>query len=252
MISRCLLSSRTSAASVLRQRGMASAAADPPKFDAEMVAIYSRLAEQHRHPKGPWPLMTDTVAAIAGGKDAAVKVLDLASGPGEPAKVRSRCYGTSTPSAYTLGANTHSQSIAKWMPNSIVIASDVSEDMISKHEQYLEGVPNVTSLLASAEDLSAVPSDSQDIVTCCYGYMFPADKDKALEESYRVLKPGGSLVATTWDRVDMVAITGDIMEAVLGERPPPPPLNPMSLSEPGLFEGMVTKAGFKDIEISKR
>ena len=77
---------------------------------------------------------------------------------------------------------------------------------------------------------------------------FPADKDKALEETYRVLKPGGSLIATTWNRVDMVSITGDIMEAVLGERPPPPPLNPMALSEPGLFEGMVKKAGFTVID----
>lgn len=68
------------------------------------------------------------------------------------------------------------------MPNSTVIASDVAEDMIAKHETYLGGVPNVTSLLASAEDLSAVPSNSQDFVTCCYGYMFPSDKDKAVEE----------------------------------------------------------------------
>ena len=78
MISRTLLNSRASASASakLLHRGLSSTAADPPKFDAEMVAIYSRLAEQHRHPKGPWPLMTDKVAEIAGGEDASVKILD--------------------------------------------------------------------------------------------------------------------------------------------------------------------------------
>ena len=34
-----------------------------------------------------------------------------------------------------------------------------------------------------------------DVITCCYGYMFCEDKLKALQESYRVLKTGGMLVA---------------------------------------------------------
>ena len=55
----------------------------------------------------------------------------------------------------------------------------------------MKDVPNVTPLLANAEDLSTIDDNSMDIVTCCYGYMFPADKDKALEETFRVLKPGG-------------------------------------------------------------
>lgn len=62
----------------------------------------------------------------------------------------------------------------------------------------------MTPLLANAEDLSTIDDNSMDIVTCCYGYMFPADKDKALEETFRVLKPGGTLIATTWDKVDMI------------------------------------------------
>ena len=37
------------------------------------------------------------------------------------------------------------------------------------------------------------------VVTCCYGYMFPTEKETALAETLRVLKPGGTLVATTWD-----------------------------------------------------
>ncbi|GMI14087.1 hypothetical protein TrVE_jg2963 [Triparma verrucosa] len=210
----------------LVSRSFSSSKEDPPKFDAEMVAVYMKIAEQHTHPKGPWPLMTKAVSEKVG--DAPFKMLDIASGMGEPAR-----------------------SIGLALPKGEIIASDVSEDMIVKAEASLKDVPNVTPLLANAEDLSTIDDNSMDIVTCCYGYMFPADKDKALEETFRVLKPGGTLIATTWDRVDMISIAGDIMEAILGHRPPPPPLNPMALSEDGLFESMVVKAGFQNVITEK-
>ena len=60
----------------------------------------------------------------------------------------------------------------------------------------------------------------------------------------------GMLVATTWDRVDILKICKDVMTSVLGFEPPPPPLNPMSLSEPGLFNKMLQDAGFKDVSQS--
>ena len=78
--------------------------------------------------------------------------------------------------------------------------------------------------------------------------MFPADKDAALAETFRVLKPGGMMVATTWDRVNFFPLIKGIMTHVAGEEPPPPPQNPMSLSADGLFLEMVEKAGFSSIE----
>jgi hypothetical protein len=65
-----------------------------------------------------------------------------------------------------------------------------------------------------------------------------------------VLRPGGVLVATTWDRMDMMRLMSDVMTAVLDAPPPPPPVDPMSLSAPGLFEGMVRDAGFGDVACS--
>ena len=50
---------------------------------------------------------------------------------------------------------------------------------------------------------------------------------------------GGLLVATTWDRLDTLSLMKDIMESVLGFPPPPPEMNPMALSQEGLFHQMV-------------
>lgn len=158
------------------------------------------------------------------GSDASPVILDLASGPGEPAAT-----------------------IAAALPKSKVIATDISEDMVSAAAKNTKPLSNVTVSVADAQDLVGHANASVDVITCCYGYMFPTDKARALGETHRVLKPGGLLVATTWDRVDILKISRDIMTAVLGQAPPPPPLNPMALSEEGLFRKLVIDAGFTNV-----
>ena len=60
-------------------------------FDQEGAKIYSFLAEQHRHEKGPWTMILDKVVAHTNGiSNERVKILDLASGPGEPAATMAR------------------------------------------------------------------------------------------------------------------------------------------------------------------
>lgn len=201
-----------------------SSAATAPKFDAEIAEVYNKMSHNHRHPFGPWKKMRDVVISRT-PPGVSSTILDLASGPGEP------------------GAT-----IAAALPSARVIATDVSEDMVSAAIEANKHLPNFTARVADAQDLSAFHDGSVDIATCCYGYMFPTDKSLALKETYRVLKPGGVLVATTWDRMDLLSISCDVMEAVLGEPPPTHPLNPMSLSEPGLFEKLVLDAGFTGVE----
>ena len=60
-------------------------------FDPEGAKIYKLLSEQHRHEKGPWKKMLEKVVAHTNGtceKD--IMILDLASGPGEPATTIAR------------------------------------------------------------------------------------------------------------------------------------------------------------------
>ena len=60
-------------------------------FDQEGSKIYTILAEQHRHEKGPWTMMLDKVVAHTNEiSNEGVTILDLASGPGEPAATMAR------------------------------------------------------------------------------------------------------------------------------------------------------------------
>ena len=169
--------------------------------------------------------MLDEVLKVAKGGD---KVVDVASGMGEPALT-----------------------IAKALPDTTVVSTDFSEEMVSKAGVAAADVPNMTSIWMDAQDMKDFEDSSVDIVTCCYGYMFPEDKVKALQETRRILKDDGVLIATTWDNVEILKISRDIMTEVLGSAPPPPPLNPMSLSEPGLFESLIVEAGFDKSKIAQ-
>ena len=128
---------------------------------------------QHTHPNGPWAKM---LAAVKAGlpADGSGTVLDLATGPGEPANM-----------------------IARKLPYAFVTASDLSEDMVAAAKKRMDGLPNVELVVA---DMAELPFEdgSFDVVTSCYGFMFPEDKKKACSEALRVLKPGGTLIATYW------------------------------------------------------
>lgn len=202
----------------------------PPKFDAEMAHLYQRIAENHYHENGPWNLMLKAfqdhkTLSQEEEEDQSFRLLDLASGHGEPC---------------TLFAKTY--------PNAHLISTDFSNDMVELAKERTQHLSNVSVEQADMQDLR-FESNSLDVITCSYGFMFPPDKDKAIAEAYRVLKPGGILIATTWNQLPLMALVGDIMAKVLklDQRPPPPPLNPMSLSEPHLFESMLEQGGFEQI-----
>ena len=189
-------------------------------FDGEASMLYSKLAEQHRHKNGPWNMMLEKIKSLNLPLNS--KVVDVASGPGEP--------------ACTIASN---------ITSITVFSTDVAPAMHKIAACKAINIPNLKAMISDAEDLSAFDNDSIDVVTCCYGYMFPEDKEKALREAYRILKPRGVLIATYWRELSMMELMGDIMTAVLKKQPPTPTSDPLSLRESGLFENIVKNAGFK-------
>jgi SAM-dependent methyltransferase len=120
--------------------------------------------------------------------------------------------------------------------------------MLEKAKNRCASQNNVEYSLLDMQDMSQFDDVTFDMATACYAYMFPEDKQLAIKETYRILKPGGCLIATYWLDLPSIRLCGAVMREVLGSPPPPPPINPMSLSAPGLFDDMLTKAGFQDLE----
>jgi SAM-dependent methyltransferase len=101
-----------------------------------------------------------------------------------------------------------------------------------------------------AEDLD-LPDAEFDTVLCQFGLMFFPQPGDALREMHRVLRPGGTLGVAVWSVPERVGIflvsriVGPALPPVEGEALP----SPMSMGEPGLVEGLVADAGFRDIAV---
>lgn len=107
------------------------------------------------------------------------RVLDIATGPGVAAFIAAEIVG----------------------PDGLVTATDISERMVEAAGEEAErrGVTNMAFERMDAEELT-LPDASVDAALCVLGLMFPADPQRAIEEMYRVLKPGGRVAVCVWGR----------------------------------------------------
>ena len=116
-----------------------------------------------------------------------LKVLDLASGPGDPAIA-----------------------IAQALPQAQVTATDLAPKMCELAAQRAKklALTNFTAQPADAQDLQGFAGSSFDLVTCQYAIFALPDCDSALREVLRVLKPGGMFMATCWgEDADMMNVS---------------------------------------------
>ena len=90
-----------------------------PQFDEAMAKAYNIVAENHRHKDGPWSRMRDKVVDAVAGRSGCT-ILDLASGPGEPAAT-----------------------IAEALPGARVLATDVAEPMVAAATNATSHLSNV-------------------------------------------------------------------------------------------------------------
>lgn len=121
--------------------------------------------------------LTERMLDLA-GVGAGMRVLDVASGRGEPA----------IPAARRVGRTGQ------------VVGVEPSEDVLqlARERAAREGVTNLELRLGDAETLPGVPGASFDVVTLRWGLMYFAEPVKALIHAARALKPDGLLVAALW------------------------------------------------------
>jgi len=157
-------------------------------------------------------------------------VLDVATGTGLVAIEAAKRIGP-------RGSVLATDFVPEWEPH---VAAEVSAS----------GVTNVRFAAMSAEAL-AVPDATFDMVYCQFGLMFVPEPLAALREMRRVLRPEGRLAIAVWGVPEKVGVFL-IPRIVAPALPPPvgePPPSPMGMGVPGLVEGLVIEAGFRDIAV---
>jgi SAM-dependent methyltransferase len=160
-----------------------------------------------------------------------LRVLDLASGSGDPAIALAGAVGCAGQ----------------------VVATDSSHDMLALAEENCRdrGLENVSFQLADAQDLP-FPDESFDRVTSKLGVMYFVDCTQALGEIRRVLKPGGRIALLAWGRPDISPyIQAGLGPALERAQLPPPPAGapqPFRFAEPGSLSAELKLAGFQQIE----
>jgi SAM-dependent methyltransferase len=158
------------------------------------------------------------------------RVLDMATGIGEPAMTAARWVG----------------------PSGAVVAIDQAPQMLAVARERMQaaGIRTVEFIESDAETV-ALPLDSFDAVVCRWGLMFFQDPVDTLARLRASLVPGGWLAAAIWgppERVPMIALPFTALASELGQPPMPPPgPSPFALAEPTKLEQVVRDAGFAEV-----
>ena len=188
-----------------------------------------------------WPIfegaaqhVSDRLVELA-GVQAGSRVLDIATGNGEPAVTAARRVG----------------------PAGRVVATDQSPGMlaIARERAATLGLANLNFYESDGEAL-AVSERDFDAVVCRWGFMFMPDIDRALKGIRGRMKAGARFATAVWstaDKVPMITLGADLVRKLAGLPPPPPTqLEPLRLADTSILRRALEGAGFTDIVIERR
>lgn len=163
------------------------------------------------------------------------KVLDIATGIGEPALT----------AANQVGKSGH------------ILATDISPQMLSfaKQRAISLGLQDVIEFKEGDAETIDLPPSTFDAAVCRWGLMFMPDPKAALSNIYQSLVNGGHFAAAVWASPDKVPFIFVPMNTVLKETNSPPPPSgtpgPFSLSDQNSLKNFFVSSGFIDPAIER-
>ena len=170
------------------------------------------------------PVRTELIERLAPVKGE--RILDLGTGPGEP-------------------AITIAQRIA---PSGHVVGVDISENMVSIAERNAraQGASNAEFRVMDCSAL-AFEDDVFDAAVSCFGFQIFTDPEKAAQETHRVLRTHGRIAAGVWSTGDKVPFLHAIMGPMLEHAEPDENgylPTPYEIGGPGEMVAFLRSAGF--------
>lgn len=132
-------------------------------------------------------------------------------------------------------------------------AIDFSQGMLDWFNREIEkqGIANITTHLMDGQHLEFGDNEF-DKAFSIFGLMFFPDRAQGFRELYRVLKPGGAAVVTSWAPISQSAGQGLMFSAMAAAFPKKPESNSqttLNLEDPENFKREMVAAGFSEVSI---
>ena len=190
---------------------------------------WGRRADQLR--RATMPVSTWMVDAL--GPQPGDTLLELAAGPGDTGFLAAELI----------------------LPGGTLICSDFVPEMLTVAQERAAalGLTNVRFKQIDAETSIDVEAASIDGVLCRWGYMLMAEPLTALQETRRVLRPGGRVALAAWDGPEANPWSAlparELIRRGLEERPEPGAPGQFAWAAEGTIAERLEEAGFVDYEV---
>ncbi|HEU5292896.1 MAG TPA: methyltransferase domain-containing protein [Cyclobacteriaceae bacterium] len=132
---------------------------------------------------------------------------------------------------------------------SILIASDLSPEMLAIAKENLKE-SNIDWRIINAQELP-FDDNSIDLIVCSFGYMFVNDRTKAFAEAFKVLRPGGTLLLSTWGKLEdneASYVFRKTVKKYFGDSLPESYKLPFSMNDPEPIVEGLRQAGFSKVK----
>ena len=148
------------------------------------------------------------------------------------------------------GTGVLTRELASRLPPTHVVGLDCNEGMLAMARKR---APGVEWRLAAAESLPYV-DQSFTIVSCQFGLMFFEDRVRALQEMWRVLRPGGRIAVAVWDSLANTpgyAAMASLLERLFGAALAKELEAPFCLGDTALLRDLALQAGWSEPRVRR-